>query len=163
LTGDDRPLEAGRVGRAHGLDGSFYVVRPAHSLAVGTEVTVGELRSTVERRAGTDDRPLVRLATVGDRNGAEALRGQTLLVLGGREDLATDQWYDDDLIGCRVEGLGEVRGVLHGPSCDVLEVGDDKVLVPLVRDAVRRVDLDAREIEVDLAFLGLGGGEEGER
>jgi 16S rRNA processing protein RimM len=156
LTDAPRPLTAGRVGRAHGLDGSFYVERAAHPLAVGTEVVVGARRAAVERRAGSDDRPLIRLAGVGDRDAAAALRGETLLVPGGREDLGPDEWYDDDLVGCHVEGLGEVRAVLHGPSCDVLEVGDGRVLVPLVRDAVRRVDLDTREIEVDLAFLNLG-------
>ena len=44
------------------------------------------------------------------------------------------------------------------PSCEVLEVGrsDDArdLLVPLVRDAVRDVDLDRRVIDVDLRFLG---------
>ena len=43
------------------------------------------------------------------------------------------------------------------PSCEVLEVdrGDaDPLLVPLVSDAVREVDLKRREIDVDLAFLG---------
>jgi ribosomal 30S subunit maturation factor RimM len=49
--------------------------------------------------------------------------------------------------------------VLHGPSCDLLEVGDRGVLVPLVRDAVLRVDLVRREIEVDHGFLDLDTGE----
>jgi 16S rRNA processing protein RimM len=155
LSDADRPLPAGRVGRAHGLDGSFYVEDAAHALAEGTEVTVGDRRTAVERRAGSDDRPLIRLAGVGDRSAAEALRGRHILVPGGREELGPDQWYDDDLVGCRVDGIGEVRAVLHGPSCDVLEVGDDGVLVPLVRDAVTSVDLDARLIEVDHGFLGL--------
>ncbi len=157
MTADERPLAAGRVGRPHGLDGSFYVEDAAHGLPEGTEVAVGDAAFTVERRAGTESRPLIRLAGVGDRDRAEALRGQAILVPGGREDLGPDEWYDDDLVGCRIEGLGEVRAVLHAPSCDLLEVGDDKVLVPLVRDAVVRVDLDSREIEVDHAFLDLGG------
>jgi ribosomal 30S subunit maturation factor RimM len=45
--------------------------------------------------------------------------------------------------------------VVSAPSCDVLEVGDDGVLVPFVSDAVRRVDPEAGVIEVDLRFLGL--------
>ena len=155
MTGEARPLAAGRVGKPHGLDGSFYVEDPAHELSEGTEVSVGELSAAIERRAGSDARPLVRLAGVGDRDAAQALRGQTLFVAGGREDLGPDEWYDDDLIGCRVEGLGEVRAVLHGPSCDLLEVGDDKLLIPLVRDAVLAVDTDARVIEVDRGFLNL--------
>jgi 16S rRNA processing protein RimM len=143
------------VGRPHGLDGSFYVERPAHALTQGTEVLVAGRHALVERRGGTDDRPLVRLAGVSDRNAAEALRGETLLVPGGREELGPDEWYDDDLVGCQIAGLGEVRAVLHGPSCDLLEVGPEGVLVPLVRDAVTHVDLDGRQIQVDMAFLGL--------
>jgi 16S rRNA processing protein RimM len=155
LTDDPRPLTAGRVGRPHGLDGSFHVEGAAHALPEGTVVQVGEMAATVERRAGTDDRPLVRLAGVTDRDAAQALRGQLLLVPGGREELGPEEWYDDDLIGCRIEGLGEVQAVLHGPSCDLLEVGADKLLIPLVRDAVTRVDIDAREIEIDRRFLDL--------
>jgi ribosomal 30S subunit maturation factor RimM len=45
--------------------------------------------------------------------------------------------------------------VIAGPSCDVLDVGDGGMLVPLVSDAVTRIDLDARVIEVDRSFLGL--------
>ena len=32
--------------------------------------------------------------------------------------------------------------------------GGEDLLVPLVRDAVRRVDVGARRVDVDLAFLG---------
>ena len=156
MTHDERPLPAGRVGRPHGLDGSFYVKDAAHALPEGTEVVIGERRALVERRAGSDQRPLIRVGGVEDRDAAQALVGQTVLVPGGREELGADQWYDDDLVGCRVEGLGEVRAVLHGPSCDVLEVGEGGVLVPLVRDAVLSVDLDARRIVVDHRFLDLG-------
>jgi 16S rRNA processing protein RimM len=159
LTDAERPLPAGRVGRPHGLDGSFYVEQAGHELVEGTELLIGDRRSTVVRRAGSGDRPLIRVDGVDDRDGAQALRGQALLVPGGREDLGPDEWYDDDLIGCVVEGLGEVRAVLHGPSCDVLEVGDRAVLVPLVRDAVLSVDLADRRIEVDHDFLDLGDSE----
>ena len=37
------------------------------------------------------------------------------------------------------------------PSCEALEVGDR--LIPLVRDAIRSVDLEARRIDVDLGFV----------
>ena len=149
------------MGRPHGLDGSFYVDDPAHALPTGTELLIGDTRSTVTRRAGSEARPLIRIDGVGDRDAAQGLRGKTLLVPGGREELGPDEWYDDDLIGCRVDGLGEVRAVLHGPSCDVLEVGEEAILVPLVRDAVRDVDLERREIAVDLDFLALDENGEG--
>jgi 16S rRNA processing protein RimM len=156
LSDADRPLPAGRVGRPHGLEGAFHVEDPGHPLAQGTDVVIGERRATVTRRAGSDARPLIEVSGIDDRDAAESLRGQAILVPGGREELGPDEWYDDDLIGCRIEGLGEVRAVLHGPSCDLLEVGDEKVLVPLIHDAVKDVDLEAGRIEVDHAFLNLG-------
>jgi 16S rRNA processing protein RimM len=110
----------------------------------------------VERRAGTDDRPILRLSGVTDRNGAEALRGERILVDGG--DLSEDEYLTADLVGCEVPGLGTVMRVIAGPSCDVLEVGEGAVLVPFISDAIKRVDTAARVIEVDTDFLDLGTG-----
>ncbi|MEA2468555.1 MAG: rRNA processing protein RimM [Thermoleophilaceae bacterium] len=149
-------VTAGRVGRAHGLDGSFYVDHVSEPLDPGTDVTVSGRVARVERRAGTDDRPIVRLSGVGDRNAAEALRGERILVDGG--ELSEGEYLTADLVGCEVPGLGVVRRVIAGPSCDVLEVGDGAVLVPFISDAVRSVDTDARVIEVDTAFLDIGSG-----
>jgi ribosomal 30S subunit maturation factor RimM len=67
--------------------------------------------------------------------------------------LGEGEYAADDLVGCRVEGVGVVERVVNGPSCDVLEVGD--VLIPFVEDAIVSLDLDARVIEVDRSFLGL--------
>jgi 16S rRNA processing protein RimM len=154
LTAEERQVAAGHVGRPHGLDGSFYVNGPTEPLTEGTEVTIAGRRVTIERRAGTDDRPIVRISGVADREAAGGLRGEPLLVPAG--ELEEGEFLIDDLVGCEVPGLGEVRRVIPAPSCDLLEVGDDAVLVPLIADAVTRVDTDARVIEVDRGFLGLG-------
>jgi 16S rRNA processing protein RimM len=156
LTGPAGQLTAGLVGRAHGLDGSFYVEHMTEPLILGTEVTVAGRGTRVERRAGTDERPIVRLTGVADRTAAEAIRGERILVDGG--DLAADEYLTSDLVGCQVPGLGEVRRVIAAPSCDLLEVGDDAVLVPFISDAIKRVDTSARVIEVDTAFLDLDDG-----
>jgi 16S rRNA processing protein RimM len=145
------------VGRAHGLDGSFYVDRPDHELAEGTSVSVGGRAAVVERRAGTDARPLIRLSGVADRDAAEALRGEAVILSAGGGPLEEGEWPAEDLVGCTIEGVGEVLRVVQAPSCDLLEVGDEGTLVPFVRDAVKRVDVDARVIEVDRRFLGLDG------
>jgi 16S rRNA processing protein RimM len=146
-------VPAGRVGRAHGLDGSFYVEDVAEPLEHGAEVAVAGRSARVERRAGTEARPIVRLSGVHDRSAAEALRGERILVAGGA--LAEGEYLSADLVGCIVPGVGEVRRVVQGPSCDVLEVGADGVLIPFVSDAIKRVDLQAGVIEVDTGFLGL--------
>ena len=146
-------LTAGFVGRAHGLDGSFYVEKVAEPLAAGAEVAVAGRSARVERRSGTEARPIVRLSGVHDRSAAEALRGQRILVAGGA--LAEGEYLTADLVGCTVPGVGEVRRVVQAPSCDVLEVGADGVLIPFVSDAIKRVDTAAGIIEVDSGFLGL--------
>ena len=157
MTHAGRKLPAGRVGSPHGLDGSFYVERPAQELAEGTAVTVAGRETVVERRGGTDDRPLVRLSGIADREAVQALRGEALIAAERGGDLAEDEWLAADLVGCTIEGLGEVRRVVEAPSCDLLEVGDDGALVPFVSDAITKVDVEGRVIEVDRAFLGLEG------
>ncbi len=56
--------------------------------------------------------------------------------------------------------LGTVSRLIELPSCEALEVvrdrGGQPLLVPMVKDAIRRVDPSARRIEVDLDFLALG-------
>lgn len=156
-------LHAGRVGRPHGLDGSFHVTRPnAPLLREATHVMVDDQELEVTRRAGTDRSPILRLAGHDDRAGAESLRGKDLMVARtAAPELGTDEWWAEDLTGCQVRDgerqIGIVRKLLELPSCEVLEVertGGGELLVPLVSDAVREVDLDQRAIDVDLRFLG---------
>jgi 16S rRNA processing protein RimM len=138
-------VTAGRVGKPHGRDGSFYVEGASHPLPVDAGVFIGDRPHTVTRRAGTDERPLIRLSGVED---PRALRGELLLV---DERLGDDEWLASDLVGCSVAGHGRVVRVLDGPSCSVLEL-EDGVLVPFVSDAIRSVG--GREIVVNEEFLG---------
>jgi 16S rRNA processing protein RimM len=155
-------LRAGRIGSPHGLDGSFYVVDPRPQLlALGARVQVLGRLITITRRAGTDQRPILRLEGHDDRSAAEALRGEDLLV--AREhapELEPDEWWAEDLEGCQVRDgatrVGVVSRLLALPSCEVLEVQRDAgepLLVPLIEDAVRSVDVERHVIEVDLGFL----------
>ena len=141
-------VTAGRVGRAHGRDGSFYVDGATFDFAAGSHVRVGERDYEVVRRAGTDDRPLVRLEGMDD---PAPLRGEILLV---DEELEEDEYLVADLLDCEVPGLGRVQRVLDAPSCTLLEVGEDGHLIPLISDAVKQVDLERKVIEVDRDFLG---------
>jgi 16S rRNA processing protein RimM len=155
---------AGVVGRPHGLDGSFYVGEPdASLLALGVAVTLAGSERMIVRRAGTDRRPIIRVEGCDDRDGADALRGQQLHVdTGPRPALGPDEWWAEELEGARVfdgeRELGVVRRLMALPSCECLEVarsgGGPDLLVPLVRDAVRAVDVSRARIDVDLRFLG---------
>ena len=156
-------LAAGRVGRAHGLDGSFHVTRPRPALLTdGAAVRIGELETRVTRRAGTDERPILRVEAAGSREAIEALRGADILCARTQAPaLGADEWWAEELEGCAVHDgaleVGRVRELLGLPSCEVLIVdraGGGELMIPLVRDAIRTVDAAARRIDVDLAFLG---------
>ena len=152
-------IEAGRVGRDHGLDGSFYVTRPLPEALDVEEVRVGEVTTAIVRRSGTKAKPILRLEAFASRTEIEAVRGEPLWV--ERESLPPleeDEFYADDLVGLRVvdgdREVGVVARVRELPSCEVLEVGE--LLIPLVDDAVRAIDLSEAVIDVDLEFLGEG-------
>lgn len=162
-------LRAGTVGRAHGLDGSFHVVRVAvdvfSRIEVGSPVRVAGQQRRVARLAGHPARPLLRVEGCDSREAAEALTGAELEVARGElGELGEDEWWADDLEGCTVldgeHEVGVVAALVALPSCEVLEVarpGDAPgrpLLVPLVSDAVREVDIERRVIEIDLRFLG---------
>ncbi|HKP19936.1 MAG TPA: hypothetical protein VJT68_00350 [Thermoleophilaceae bacterium] len=139
-------MTAGRVGKPHGLDGSFYVDTPRHELPEGTALTVGESVHRIARRAGTDERPLIRLEGVED---PRALRGELLLV---EDELAEGEWLASQLIGLSIPGAGTVSQVIDAPSCSLLELTDGR-LVPFIADAIRSIDLEASEIRVNPEYL----------
>jgi 16S rRNA processing protein RimM len=159
-----RWLRAGLVGRPHGLDGSFYVREPTPQLLdEGTQVRVGGSESRIVRRAGDDRRPIVRLDGYDGRDAVEAVRGEALMVARDEApQLEEDEWWEDDLVGCEVKDgerrIGTVRRLLGLPSVDVLEVeradAAGELLVPLVTEAVRSVDIERKLVDVDLGFLG---------
>jgi 16S rRNA processing protein RimM len=165
LSEADRWLRAGVVGRPHGLDGSFHVAGAEGSsfqlLVQGMEIRVGEELHRVVRVAGHAGGPILRLEGSSVRADAEALSGRDIRVQRSGE-LEEDEWWAEDLEGCAVrdgdEEVGVVSRLLGLPSCEVLEVartaGGPALLVPLVTDAVREVDLERGVIDIDLRFLG---------
>ena len=155
-------IDAGRVGRPHGLDGSFHVTRAvAELLAAADAVEVEGRTLAIERRAGTPDRPILRLEGCTRREDAEALRGVALRVDEALAPLEADEYWRHELEGCAVHDgpreVGVVRRMIALPSCEALEVeraGGGEVLVPMVRDAIRGIDRDAKRIDVDMGFVG---------
>ena len=137
-------VRVGRVGRPHGVDGAFVVEEASEDprrFELGAELLVdGEpARVTVSRQVG-GRRRAIKL----DR---PVERGAELCVR--REDLAPlpdDAFYVSDLIGLQVLDerggvVGVVREVHPGPANDALEL-DTGLLLPLVEDCIREVDVD---------------------
>jgi 16S rRNA processing protein RimM len=148
-------VAVGRVGRPHGLDGSFAVEGAsddATRFVEGAELRLdGEPAVVVSsKRAG--GRPVIRL----DR---PARRGAVLAV--PREALPppdeAETWYAFDLVGLEAieEGgraLGRVTAVVPGVANDVLELDDGRLLLPFVDACVRDVDVAAGTIVVAPGF-----------
>jgi 16S rRNA processing protein RimM len=143
----------GRVGRPHGLDGSFVVENASEDLerfAPGASVLLdGEQAEVMEsKRAG--GRPVIRL----DR---PAARGGTLQVRRAElPDPEPGSYYVFQLVGLDVEEdggreLGKVTDVAPGVANDVLEL-DSGLALPLVEACVREVDLERRRILVAPGF-----------
>ena len=147
-------VSIGKVGRPHGLDGSFFVEGASDrdgAFAVGTVVHVGDERyEIVASKRGAQGRPVIRL----DRGVA---RGATLSVpRASLPQLPEDEYYAFELVGLTVleEGgreLGRVKEVLDYPANDVLEL-DSGASLPLVEACVRQVDLAGGRIVVARGF-----------
>lgn len=157
---------AGRVAGVFGLRGELKVA-PSRigddALDAGIEVratlrdgTVRVLRIRALRRH--QGRPLVSFDGIDDAKAAEALVGATLAIDRAAVELGRDEFFDDDLVDCvLVDEHGAERArvvaVEHYPAQDVLIVtvrGAGRAIVPLVRAFVKRVDVGAQRIEVEL-------------
>lgn len=163
-------LVAGRVIKPHGITGELVVdVRtddPYERFASGNRLHIKPSRGQgpareveVESSRPHGNRMLVRLAGVGDREGAEALRGHLFVVDSG--DLPPlddpDEFYDHELEGLAVrttdgDEVGKVNEVLHtaaGELLSVLTPDGREILVPFVSAIVKSVSRDAGVVEID--------------
>ena len=143
----------GRVGKSHGLDGSFVVEDASETrelFAVGAKLLVRGAEATVVGSKQARGRPVIRL----DRR---VPRGTQLEV--PREALAPTadgEYYVFELVGLEVveDGgrvLGRVARVEPGVANDALEL-EDGLLLPLVEACVRDIDLEAGRILVSPGF-----------
>lgn len=146
-------VTVGRVGRPHGLDGSFFVEHASDDperFAVGAVLHVEGEAARVDASKRSGGRPVIRL----DR---EVPRGADLTV--PRDALpptAEGEYYAFQLVGVEVEEeggrvLGRVVQVAPGVANDVIEL-DSGLALPLVEDCVREIDLDRGRIVVATGF-----------
>ena len=127
-------LEVGRIGKAHGLSGEVRVDlwSEASRLQPGSVLTTDRGPLTVVGSRPHQDRHLVRFEGVGDREGAEALRG---LVLRARPIERPGTLWVHELVGAAVASsdgreLGVVAAVEANPASDLLVLSDGG-LVPV--------------------------------
>jgi 16S rRNA processing protein RimM len=146
-------VRVGRVGKPHGLDGSFFVEHgseDAERFVVGAKLHVDGELATVVASKRSRGRPVIRLDL-------EAPRGAELAV--PRVELpppAENEYYEFQLVGLEAEeeggrALGRVTSVQPGVANDVLELESGQLL-PLVEACVRQVDLDTGRIVIARGF-----------
>lgn len=151
---DEGFVRVGRVGRPHGTDGAFVVEGasedPRRFELGATLVVAGEpVTVTVSRRVGRGRRA-IKLDRPVERGAELAVR---------RSDLPAPKegaYYVADLVGLEVfdehgRRVGAVRDVTPGPANDVLEL-DTGLLLPLVEDCVREIDLASGRITLNPGF-----------
>jgi 16S rRNA processing protein RimM len=119
-----------------------------------------ELQKVSVMRAFThnDGDAVVRFKEIQSPEEAETLRGVYVAVLSeDRKPLPEDQFYMDDLMGLAVETLegkklGVIDEIMEGPANAVLVVKKDgkEVLVPALKSMIRKIDLKAKKLVVDL-------------
>ncbi len=150
-------VRVGRVGKPHGLDGSFFVEQGSEDerrFAVGATLHVGGEPAKVVASKRSRGRPVIRL----DR---EAPRGAELAVPRGElPPTGEGEYYEFQLVGLEAEeeggrALGRIAAVQPGVANDVLEL-DSGLLLPLVAACVQEVDLDAGRILIARGFAPAG-------
>ena len=158
---DEPTVVVGRITRAHGVTGELAVLVISEvpgRFADGATVWLEDGRTlTVASSRPHKDRLLVRFRGVEDRAQAEVLQ-QALLVVpeSSSPELPDGSWWDHRIVGCELETdtgrvLGTVRDVIHTGANDVWSAIDDddvETLVPVLKDVIADVDLDAKRIVV---------------
>lgn len=111
---------------------------------------------TIEASRPHNNRFLVKFEGVEDREGAEELRGALYVTPDVRRDLEEDEFWMDDLVGCKVQlvdgdEVGTVTQVVPGAAQDLLEVETPSGLrlIPIVKEFITSVDLDHMLVTVD--------------
>jgi 16S rRNA processing protein RimM len=151
-------VDVGRVGRPHGLDGSFVVEQPSDDpdrFAPGAELLAGgePAKVVTSKRAG-QGRLVVKLDRRVERGTALEVPRDAL------PEPETGEWYVFQLVGLEVvedggRALGKVADVEPWPANDVI-VLESGALLPLVEACVLQVDLDAGRILVARGFADPG-------
>jgi 16S rRNA processing protein RimM len=158
--GDD--VVVGRILGVFGLQGEVKLAAAdPHALRPGLEVRLeleggAEISSVIEAIRPHQRSYVARLRGFADADAARSLRGAT--VVASRDDLpklSGDVYREVDLAGMHVVdqklgNLGDVREIRRYPSCDMLVVGEKKLLVPMLRVYGVKVDTKNRIIHVSL-------------
>lgn len=163
-------LLVGEIRKPHGIRGEVLVVPTTDNVDAmfqpGAELLLADREGrpfdsgtplTLERVRPFKNGLILQIEGVDDRDGAEMLRGRTLVIPA--EDappLEANEFFLHDLMELKVstvegESVGRVENVYTIGATHVLSVIDEghEHLIPFIREVVRKVDLEAGTIVID--------------
>lgn len=158
---DESQVTLAAVAGAHGVGGEVRLklfAQSVDSLKRHKQVSVGGRPLTLKSIRG-GGQPVARFAEIGDRNGAEALRGQLVTIpRSALPALEEGEYYHADLIGLPCvdsagEALGTVVAVENFGAGDLVEIEKPDGKRGLVPFKPGIADLEAERIVVDPVFL----------
>ena len=146
-------VRIGKVGKPHGIDGAFFVEQPSDDARwwkTGATFLAGGTPVEVVAHRRSSGRPVIKVEPPVERGAVLEVERDQLPPTG------EDEYYAFQLIGLAVveesgRELGTVKAVTPGVANDVLELDGD-VLLPMVEDCIRTIDLDAGRITVAEGF-----------
>lgn len=155
-------ISVGRITKSVGVKGHVHVEpfsgrndRLAHVDAVlvgtsGSDARVLKVEASEQRNDGT----VLKLQQIDDRTEADGLRGLFLFVEDDNHiPLRPGSFFVHDIIGLNAmteDGaeIGTVTDVLNLPAGDVwvVRMGEKEVMIPAVKEFVRKVDIPAGRV-----------------
>jgi 16S rRNA processing protein RimM len=151
----------GAITGPHGVRGAFkvksFAARPADLLAYGpVSLADGQLLD-LSMTGQQKDLLICKASSVGDRDEAAGLRGTQLFVArNALPELAEDELYQADLIGCQVVDikagpLGIAAGFHDFGAGQLIEVKPergDTIFLPFAGTAIAGIDLEQQQISL---------------
>ena len=155
-------LELGKIVSTHGIKGEVRInpMCSTPEFATGFKTLFldekGEKSIKVLSARAHKNIVIMRLEGINSIEQAEHCNGAVLYIDKDDAELADDEYFIEDLIGCSVfdietdEKLGEISDVTSLPSNDVWHImtKSGEVLIPKIPDVIKEVDLDKESVKI---------------
>ncbi len=158
----DKNLEIGQIVNTHGLRGDVKIMPWCDDPEIFHEleyVLIADEKFNIEKSRIHKNMVILKLEGIDNIDCAERYRNKILTVpraeLG---ELPEGTYYICDLLGCSVE---TVEGKALGKICDIIKTGSndvyvvenvdkEKVLIPVIDEVIRSVDVENKLVTVKL-------------
>jgi 16S rRNA processing protein RimM len=153
-------FDIGWIFNAHGLKGEVKIFPITDNSGIFKSqeyLIISGTRYDVEQVRVDREEVVVKLNGIDDRDSALKLKGSYASVT--RENaspLEEGSYYMTDIIGCRVYEdnvlIGVISDIIRTGSNDVYHIVENgrDILIPAIRDVVKKIDIKSKRIEVKL-------------